>query len=61
MNMNKQPIKPIKTSFWDFKHKKFYTSRKEKFIDFIASAILIDLLVCIFTDLWCGTRFDTSF
>jgi len=52
MNMNNQPIKPIKTSFWDFKHKKFYTSRKEKFIDFIASAILIDLLVCIFTDLW---------
>jgi len=39
-------------SFWDFKHKKIYTSTKEKLLDLIAGVIFIDLLATFFTDLW---------
>ena len=37
----------VSTNFWDFKHKKNYTSKKEKLLDFIAGFLFVIILIIL--------------
>lgn len=55
-----QKPKKIPTSFWDFRHKKIYISKKEKFLDFVFG-FFVGLAIPLILNLLGGLLFYRTF